>query len=1562
MIVKFFKKNRKKNSQLFINGFDEHSYLEANPDVKEAIEKGLFKSNLEHLEKFGLEEIREGKRRFHLSFEPFNETYYLNDFPDVKEAIEKGEFSLGFEHFCLYGYKEIINDIRNCHKTKVFETIVPKTMKQHKYISEYNYDERIILESGFFDKSYYLNSYPDVVSHGIEPIKHFCSHGWKELRNPNSQFNIKYYLEKYPDVKQVNINPLIHWIKYGQFENRLINYIEVDTNSKKVFSSPSIIFITHEASQTGAPAVLLSLMKWIKNNTDIKFSIIIGASGSWNARFEELAPCFYMDRQYNNFRKELRDFCGNNVQVVYINTIASGLFVEHLKFLNVEFITHVHEMENVFKIFETHFEAIKATSRKYIVVSQGSIEALKKRVNNEDVEITFLKPFIDPKKSRETPLSRPTNKRIIFGCGAVETRKGFDLFCDVAQRLVSTGFDNFKMYWIGSVDNTDLDPITEIEKRDINEYVEWIGPKEYPRDYFEYGDLFLLTSREDPYPLVCLEAAECDLPIICFDKKVGGMYTFVEDDAGIIVPYLDIDSMSNAIIKLLNDDNKRIKLGKRAHKKVKERHYVDVIAPKILDVLPKVENSNATSEFESYKEIINKYKIISFDIFDTLITREVNDPNVVFDIVEYEHTQSESAVIPLFRERMQTAGKVLQSYNGKKDDVSIDEIYENMSFYKNSEIEKKIEIQMCIPHSLGIKLYNYAIKQNKMVFITSDMYLDRDTIEKMLKKCGISKWNRLFLSSEQGKKKDTGRLYELMFSFARKNGYDKKDILHIGDNWVGDVDKAKEASIDAIRFNPLNEQKYKLFKFTEKRKNQLSQIGRIWNSFCIQSTNIWSEKNFLLSNDFYIKLGFELTGPLASMMAIHVKLLAEQTDTKKIVFMARDGRIIKKAFDIIYKNEIKNKKFESLYMNLSRATVIPATFKRELTANDIYFLTEGLHLNQKELKYFLKKSNIDLKNKTVINTVKKYFKSLDIIPTWNDLNKLAKMFRELSKIIYEANEKNRLALKLYLEEFGLMDEQNVILVDVGWLLNIQSRIDGFVKNYSQTKIIGAYIGSRDSINKSISHSSLLFDSGDPFVYSKFFEDNTTLCEVLFSAPEAPAKALTIDNHQNVKVEFKKLSMSLDSEFKIAQKIHMGAEEFFKYFAEARKDFFPEQISKDYFFYIFEALVNTDLDIAKATLGNFEVQLGGHHEFVTYEALIRNNTNFEYRIKSIDEYFEPIFFKVENPISKKIIITSAGLDNGSTRYRALNLAKIFQKQNIQSIVMHSATSIDKFQRLLENTSEIIFQRCFDTQGNVKTFYEFAKEAGMKTIFEIDDLVFPKFVENIGSVKGDEWDIDEAKYVANAYEKFLLKCDSVIVSTPLLREYVESEYNKTSLLIRNKITSKELIKPKIKKDLSLRIVYASGTYSHKKDFKIIEKVLINFMKKHKGKVSLSLLGAIQVSEELLSLENVSNYPLLKYNVMLQFISQHDLMLVPLEDDIFNRAKSNIKFVECGAVGTAVLASKVGEFDFAIEHMKNGLLASTSNEWQELLEFIVDNEEILKRLKYKVHKEVCENYMIL
>jgi glycosyltransferase involved in cell wall biosynthesis len=105
-----------------------------------------------------------------------------------------------------------------------------------------------------------------------------------------------------------------------------------------------------------------------------------------------------------------------------------------------------------------------------------------------------------------------------------------------------------------------------------------------PWDYIAAANVFALTSREDPYPLVCLEVAALGKPILCFESA-GGMPEFIEQDCGFAVPYMDVTAMADGVLFLLDDAECRLSMGKAVRLKVSQRHDINAAAPRIMELM-----------------------------------------------------------------------------------------------------------------------------------------------------------------------------------------------------------------------------------------------------------------------------------------------------------------------------------------------------------------------------------------------------------------------------------------------------------------------------------------------------------------------------------------------------------------------------------------------------------------------------------------------------------------------------------------------------------------------------------------------------------------------------------------------------------------------------------------------------------------------------------------------------------------------------------------------------------------------------------------------------------------
>jgi len=215
--------------------------------------------------------------------------------------------------------------------------------------------------------------------------------------------------------------------------------------------------------------------------------------------------------------------------------------------------------------------------------------------------------------------------------------------------------------------------------------------------------------------------------------------------------------------------------------------------------------------WENVKEAIrdSKTKCVSFDIFDTLILRNVLEPIDIFSLLNSEfnrlaHTKSFVDFSEIRRECEARAREAVFRQNPSFEDITLDEIYGQIregfmldpsAVDSLKEKECELELQLCIPRQTGKELYEFAKYCGKQVIFISDMYLPKDVIEKILHKNGYTGYDHLFLSSEQRLGKYTCNLFR-----RAKRELKLKDhqAIHIGDNWIVDICNAQKSGFQAF--------------------------------------------------------------------------------------------------------------------------------------------------------------------------------------------------------------------------------------------------------------------------------------------------------------------------------------------------------------------------------------------------------------------------------------------------------------------------------------------------------------------------------------------------------------------------------------------------------------------------------------------------------------------------------------------------------------------------------------------------------------------------------------------
>jgi len=376
-----------------------------------------------------------------------------------------------------------------------------------------------------------------------------------------------------------------------------------------------ILFVSHLATRNGAPIMLLHFLRWLRENGERPFSILVddGTGGALLAEYAKVADTWAADTSRwcpGGLRSQVLTAVGlgswakraekANVQrfalrdspvLIYANSIAapSARLIEMLN-PSIPVLTHVHELEHLLRVQAGEgLTATLARTRQFIACSDAVKRNLVSAHNVAPERIETIHECIPVSqtqagRTREQvfqELGLPHDATLVMAGGGADWRKGSDLFIQLA-RVVCRQRPNVYFAWIGGGLVHELEH--DARSVGLTPKMRFTGEVAKTIDYFAAADVFVLTSREDPYPLVCLEAAAVGKPIVCF-AEAGGMPEFVEDDCGFVVPYLNTEAMADRVIRLLDCPRCREKMGAAARRKVAERHDVSVAAPRIMEII-----------------------------------------------------------------------------------------------------------------------------------------------------------------------------------------------------------------------------------------------------------------------------------------------------------------------------------------------------------------------------------------------------------------------------------------------------------------------------------------------------------------------------------------------------------------------------------------------------------------------------------------------------------------------------------------------------------------------------------------------------------------------------------------------------------------------------------------------------------------------------------------------------------------------------------------------------------------------------------------------------------------
>jgi len=361
-----------------------------------------------------------------------------------------------------------------------------------------------------------------------------------------------------------------------------------------------VVIIGHDACVAGAQNLLLALLREWKRTLPFPFRLVLVGNGPLRSQYEAICPTIVLTDYPEPARKKavLAEFVTTQPRLIYSNTVVNGPLLAELRRLGCPIITHVHELQRSIERWAPG-EIMQATLRcsdHFIAVSEPVAENLRSKHGVPAKAISTIHAFIDTGRpsadassaqSLRQDLGVAQDQIVVFGCGTTDWRKGPDLFVETAT-LACTGDPRLRFLWIGggsSEEQRKLDGM--VRQKGLEGRVRFLGQRSDARDCFALGHIFLLSSREDPFPLVALEAADAALPVICFEGT-GGMPGFVENECGFKVPLGDVSAAASAVARLAGDAELRRKLGVAARAKVARCHSTAKAATEITALVERI--------------------------------------------------------------------------------------------------------------------------------------------------------------------------------------------------------------------------------------------------------------------------------------------------------------------------------------------------------------------------------------------------------------------------------------------------------------------------------------------------------------------------------------------------------------------------------------------------------------------------------------------------------------------------------------------------------------------------------------------------------------------------------------------------------------------------------------------------------------------------------------------------------------------------------------------------------------------------------------------------------------
>jgi len=479
-------------------------------------------------------------------------------------------------------------------------------------------------------------------------------------------------------------------------------------------------------------------------------------------------------------------------------------------------------------------------------------------------------------------------------------------------------------------------------------------------------------------------------------------------------------------------------------------------------------------------QLIESHPVISFDVFDTLLVRQLAQPSDVFELV------ARRADVPRFarlRIAAETRARERKREQYGHPEINLEEIYRELrrDFGELArglmDCELDTERLVLRPNPAIRSMFEAANAAGATVVATSDSYFPAALVEAQLEAYGFPV-RKVFISGEIGRSKHNGDLFQYV---ADSLGVEPRKILHIGDNLQSDFKSALKAGCSAWQCIGNSE---RLFRDTRHNQHAISRLmateGNLFASLVVGQTAIANvlPQELEAANLF----GRMYAGPMLLAFALWIEHIRKLEGVKRLFLLARDGYAVDAMLEALGSGA------ERVVVHSSRRMCFMAVLEQEFETTCLHIASSGLGASAREVVI-----GLQVRQEAALLRALEGMIDLDReIANVREIERFAAALRHCRELLVSIARQECEALIEYLEPLRLTDP-DAALVDCGWALSTHRRLEMLVGG----KIRGYYVGTIDHAYHHDLIRSFLFERGVASLWKGIHADAVELLELPF---------------------------------------------------------------------------------------------------------------------------------------------------------------------------------------------------------------------------------------------------------------------------------------------------------------------------------------------------------------------------------------------------------------------------------------------------------------------------------